>query len=92
MLPVTAGPAYTRIQILRYSVMLVLVSLVLGPAADLGYIYYAAALGLGGVFIAMAYQLWRKPGVTPPMNLYKYSLLYLAIVFIAMGVDAAVLG
>lgn len=92
MLPVTAGPAYTRIQILRYSVMLVIVSLVLGPAAQLGYIYYAAALGLGGVFIAMAYQLWRKPAITPPMNLYKYSLLYLAILFIAMGVDAAILG
>jgi len=46
----------------------------------------------GAIFIAMAFQLWRKPETTPPINLYKYSLLYLALVFISMGVDAAVLG
>ncbi len=92
MMPVTNGPAYTRMQILRYSVMLLFVTLMLGPAADLGVIYYATALGTGAVFVAMAYQLWRKPATTPPINLYKYSLLYLALVFVAMGVDAAVIG
>ena len=92
MLPVTNGPAYTRLQILRYSVMLVVVSLMLGPGAELNIIYYATALGSGAVFIAMAFQLWRRPETTAPISLYKYSLLYLALVFISMGVDAAVLG
>jgi protoheme IX farnesyltransferase len=92
MLPVTNGPAFTRLQILRYSVMLVIVSLMLGPGGELSYIYYATALGTGGLFVAMAFQLWRKPAITPPIRLYKYSLLYLALVFISMGVDAAVLG
>ncbi|MGE3075803.1 MAG: heme o synthase [Dehalococcoidia bacterium] len=92
MLPVTNGPAYTRLQILRYSVMLLIVSLMLGPAAELNFIYYATALGSGAVFIAMAFELWRQPNTTPPINLYKYSLLYLALVFISMGVDATVLG
>ena len=92
MLPVTAGPAYTRLQILRYSVMLVAVSLVLGPAGNLGYIYYATALLTGGAFIAYAWQLFRKHETTPPIRLYKYSLLYLALLFVAMGVDAAILG
>jgi protoheme IX farnesyltransferase len=92
MLPVTNGAAYTRIQILRYSVMLVIVSMMLGPAAELGAIYYATALGTGGVFIAMAFQLWRNPQTVAPITLYKYSLLYLAIVFVSMGVDAALLG
>jgi protoheme IX farnesyltransferase len=92
MLPVTNGPAFTRLQILRYSVMLVIVSLMLGPGGELSYIYYATALGTGGLFIAMAFELWRKPAVTPPIRLYKYSLLYLALVFISMGVDAALLG
>ena len=92
MLPVTNGPAVTRLQILRYSVMLVIVSLMLGPGGELSYIYYATALGTGGLFIAMAFELWRKPAVTPPIRLYKYSLLYLALVFISMGVDAALLG
>jgi len=92
MLPVTNGPAYTRLQILRYSVMLLIVSLMLGPAGDLGYIYYGTVLGTGAIFVAMAYQLWRKPETTAPIQLYKYSLLYLALVFVAMGVDAALLG
>jgi protoheme IX farnesyltransferase len=92
MLPVTNGPAYTRLQVLRYSVMLVIITLVLGPAGNLGLIYYATALGTGGAFIAMAYRLWRRPETTTPMGLYKYSLLYLAVLFVAMGVDAALLG
>src|SRR5690606_12376492 len=92
MLPVTDGPAYTRLQILRYSLMLVIVSLMLGPAAELSLIYYGVALGTGAVFVAMAFQLWSKPKTTAPIDLYKYSLLYLALVFVGMGVDAAVLG
>ena len=92
MLPVTNGPAYTRLQILRYSVMLLIVSLMLGPGGELGWIYYAVAMGTGLVFVAMAFQLWRRPQTTAPIQLYKYSLLYLALIFVAMGVDAAVLG
>lgn len=92
MLPVTDGPAYTRVQILRYSVMLVVVTFLMGPAADLSWIYYASSVGLGGWFIFLAFQLWRQPASTPPIRLYKYSLLYLALLFVAMGVDAAALG
>ncbi len=92
MLPVTNGPAYTRLQIMGYSVMLVAVSLVLGPAAHLSWIFYATALGLGGVFVFYAYQLFSRPDTTPPIRLYKYSLLYLALVFVAMGLDALLLG
>ncbi len=92
MLPVTNGPAYTRLQILGYSVMLVAVSLALGPAAQLSWIFYATALSTGGAFIWYAYELFRKPESTPPIRLYKYSLVYLALVFIGMGIDAALLG
>ncbi len=91
MLPVTNGAGYTRTQILRYSVVLVVVSLLLGPAGDLSFIYYATALATGAAFVAMAARLWRKPASTRPIDLYKYSLLYLALLFVAMGVDAAVL-
>jgi len=92
MLPVTNGPAYTRVQILRYSVMLVVVTFLLGPAAELSWIYFGASVVLGGWFVFLAYQLWRKPAMTPPIRLYKFSLLYLALLFVAMGVDAAALG
>jgi protoheme IX farnesyltransferase len=90
MLPVTAGPAATRLQILRYSVMLVLISLLLAPAAELGFVYLGAAAITGVLFTWYAYRLWRDPEHVSPMSLYKYSLLYLALVFVAMGVDALV--
>ncbi|MCZ7578379.1 MAG: protoheme IX farnesyltransferase [Chloroflexi bacterium] len=92
MLPVIAGPEVTRIQIFRYSVMLVLVTLMLAPAAGLGAVYVGACVVLGGLFLFYAGQLWRTPQTTPPIRLYKYSLLYLALLFMAMGADVLLLG
>ncbi len=92
MMPVTNGPASTRTQILLYSLLLVPVTLALAPAAHLGWIYIASALGSGAVFIALAWSLWRNPAAGSPMRLFSYSLLYLTIVFVAMGLDAAILG
>jgi protoheme IX farnesyltransferase len=92
MLPVIAGPGVTRIQILRYSVMLVLITILLAPVASLGAIYVGSSVVLGGMFLFHAYQLWRKPQETPPIRLYKFSLVYLALLFIAMGADVIVLG
>jgi protoheme IX farnesyltransferase len=92
MLPVTDGPAVTRFQILRYTAMLVVITVLLAPAADLGLIYLGSVLALGGIFAWYAWRLWRHPERESPMTLYKYSLLYLALVFVAMGVDALVLG
>jgi protoheme IX farnesyltransferase len=91
MLPVVAGPAETRRQILLYSLVLVVSSLVLIPAAGLGFIYASTAVATGAWFIWMARDLARRPDTVSPIELYKYSLLYLAILFVAMGVDAAVL-
>jgi protoheme IX farnesyltransferase len=92
MLPVAVGPEITRLEILRYSVMLVLISLLLAPAAGLGAIYLGSAAVMGALFIRSAVALWRRPREVSPMGLYKYSLLYLGLLFIAMGVDAALLG
>ncbi|MGE5596510.1 MAG: heme o synthase, partial [Hyphomicrobiales bacterium] len=92
MLPVTDGPAYTRVQILRYSVLLVLVSLLLAPAANLTWIYLPSALATGGLFVWYAWRLFRSPESESPMTLYKWSLLYLALLFVSMGLDAAILG
>jgi protoheme IX farnesyltransferase len=92
MLPVTAGPAETRRQILVYSVVLVAVSLALAPAGDLWLVYLPSAAVLGGVFVFEAWRLWRRPLAVSPMSLYKYSLLYLALLFVAMGVDGGLLG
>ncbi|MGI8925645.1 MAG: heme o synthase [Tepidiformaceae bacterium] len=91
MLPVTAGPALTRLQIFRYSVLLVLVTLTLAPTAELRWVYLGSALVLGGGFAWLALRLWQQPDITSPMTLYKYSLLYLALLFIAMGADTVML-
>ncbi|MBI2765148.1 MAG: protoheme IX farnesyltransferase [Chloroflexi bacterium] len=90
MLPVTDGVEVTRLQILRYSVLLVIVTALLGPAGNLGWIYLATAFMAGGVFVWKAFRLWRSPATVPPMDLYLYSLLYLAVLFIAMGIDVVV--
>ncbi len=92
MLPVTAGPAATRAQILAYSIALFLVTLVLVFIGAAGALYAVVALAGGAIFVWQAGRLWRAPDSTSPMTLYKYSLLYLAAVFIAMGVDALVPG
>ena len=90
MLPVTDGSAITRTQIFRYSVMLVVVSLLLAPAAELWWIYIGTALVTGWLFVLYAWRLWKRPDRESPMTLYKYSLLYLGVLFIAMGADALV--
>ncbi len=92
MLPVTNGAPYTRTQIFLYSVLLVPVTFALVPAANLGWIYLASAIGSGAVFVGLAWRLWRRPEAGSPMHLFSYSLLYLTIVFVAMGLDAAILG
>jgi protoheme IX farnesyltransferase len=91
MLPVTDGVIETRLQILRYSVLLVVVTLLLWPAAELSWVYLGTALATGAVFVWLAFLLWRRPAEQNPMSLYKYSLLYLAVLFTSMGLDAALL-
>ena len=88
MLPVTDGEEITRLQILRYSLLLAVITVILAPAANLGAVYLAAALTLDGFFAWHAFRLWRSPETESPMTLYKFSLLYLAMLFVAMGLDA----
>jgi protoheme IX farnesyltransferase len=92
MLSVTAGPEATRRQILIYSFALVALTFALAPVGGLWFIYLPSAAVLGGWFIFEAWQLWRHPQATPPMRLYKVSLLYLALLFVAIGLDGGLLG
>ena len=90
MLPVVRGEEETNRQILLYSVPLVAASLMLVPLAGMGPLYLAAAVALGGGFIALAFRLWRHPRPQASRALFLYSLLYLALLFAAMGVDRLV--
>lgn len=91
MLPVVAGEAETRWQILVYSALLVALSALLTPIGAMGWIYLVSALLLGAIFMRYAWDVWRKGDQASIWGLYKYSLLYLALLFVAMVVDRAVL-
>ncbi len=91
MLPVTSGPAFTRNQILIYTIALVATTFTLIPASsNISWIYATTAALAGAGFIWYAVKLLRHHQTESPMNVYKYSLLYLAIIFVAIGVDGAI--
>jgi protoheme IX farnesyltransferase len=90
MLPVVAGPAETRRQILLYSVLLVAVSLMLAVWGDAGVIYLATALVVGAGFLFYAIRLFRQMSARASAELFRYSIAYLALLFAAIAVDAAV--
>ena len=87
MLPVVAGERATHVQIVLYSVLLFLISLAPFFLGLMGPIYAVAALALNGVFLKQAVDILRDPSNSHIWRLYKYSLLYLALLFLAMGVD-----
>lgn len=87
MLPVVAGERETHNQIVLYSVLLFLVSIVPVFLQLLGPVYLLGALILNGVFLWQAIDIWRNPNNGTIWRLYKYSLLYLALLFLMMGVD-----
>ncbi len=88
MLPVVRGEAYTRKQIVLYAVVLLAVSL--GPVATglLGGLYLASAVVLGAIFVGFAVLLERRAEDRMALRTYLFSLAYLALLFIAMAVDA----
>jgi protoheme IX farnesyltransferase len=90
MLPVVAGTTETRWQILVYSTLLVALSLVLTLIGAMGWVYLAGATILGAIFMRYAWAVWRKGDQASIWGLYKYSLLYLALLFATMVVDRAV--
>jgi protoheme IX farnesyltransferase len=90
MLPSIADMSEVTRQILYYTVALVALSFVLIPAAHLGVVYGAVAAGLGAAFIAKAVRLLHDPSPGRAMKLFGFSITYLTLVFLAMGVDAIV--
>lgn len=87
MLPVTHGPDFTRLQILLYTILLFLVSLLPYLTGMSGLIYLIAALLLGGGFLYHAIRLKRARDNKLAMRTFGYSLLYLAGIFSALLVD-----
>jgi protoheme IX farnesyltransferase len=88
MLPVTHGLAYTRLQILLYTVLLLLVTLLPYLAGMSGLIYLAAALILGFMFLAYAIKIYRNPDDNKiAWDTFMFSVNYLMLLFVALLVD-----
>ena len=87
MLPVTHGAAYTRLQIVLYTVALFAVSLLPFAVRMSGWIYLAAAIALGAVFIGYAVQLHRRYSDALARRTFRYSIFYLAALFSALLID-----
>lgn len=87
MLPVIAGDQETYRQITAYSILLTLISIVPVFLGLLGPVYLVAALALNARFIRDALAIQANPTNSHVWRLYRYSLLYLALLFLAMGVD-----
>jgi heme o synthase len=87
MLPVVRGERETVRQILLYSLLLLGVTLVPFFWGSFGVLYLAAALALGGAFLGLAWWLRRRPSPRRAAALFHYSLLYLALLFVAVAID-----
>ncbi len=87
MLPVVRGEAYTRKSILLYAVLLLVVTLLPFATQSLSWLYLVAACALGLVFVLRAAALLRDASTARAWKLFKFSNIYLALLYLAMVVD-----
>lgn len=88
MLPVTHGEAYTRLNILLYSILLFLVALMPYLISMSGLIYLTSAVILGAYFLYYAIRMYRDHEDDElPMAMFKYSISYLGFLFAALLID-----
>ncbi|MES2637036.1 MAG: heme o synthase [Pseudomonadota bacterium] len=87
MLPVTHGEAFTLLHILLYTVILVVVSIMPYGLGMSGLIYLISAILLNAVFLWYVIGLYRKYSDDLAKSTFKYSILYLTLIFAALLVD-----
>jgi len=87
MLPITHGKAFTQLQILLYSVALVACTALPYIIRMNGLFYLACALALGGTFVWYAWRLYREYSDALARRLFRYSILYLSLLFAALLLD-----
>ncbi|WP_236184830.1 heme o synthase [Pseudomonas juntendi] len=87
MLPVTHGERYTKLHILLYTLILLAVSLLPYAIQMSGPLYLACALALGLRFLRWAWVLYRGSRPHAAIGTFKYSIVYLFALFIALLLD-----
>ena len=90
MLPVVRGERETARSIVRYTVVLVAITLLPVLAHTVGLLYLGSALVLGAIFLGLAIALVRTTTPARARHLFSYSLLYLALLFVALALDPIV--
>jgi len=91
MMPVVASLRRTTLEILVYSVIMWALTMLVGPAAHLGWVYALSATSLGGMFTFYAFKLFLharedKADVNEAMRLFHFSITYLTGLFVMMAV------
>ncbi len=92
MLPVTAGPAVTRRQIVLYSIILVPLSLAPVALGFAGWLYGTVAGLFGLAFLTLAFRVWRETGTRAARRLFGFSILYLFVLFSALIAERVLTG
>ena len=87
MLPVTHGERVTKIHITVYTAILVVISVTPYFSGMSSLLYLTAALALGAGFMFWSLKLMRSPVPSTAMDTFKYSIVYLALLFVALVVD-----
>ncbi len=87
MLPVTHGIAYTKLNILLYTILLFAVTLLPFAIGLAGWIYLIAAIVLGARFLQWAIRLMRTDDPAVAMMVFRFSITYLMVLFVALVVD-----
>ena len=87
MLPVTHGNAYTRLQVFLYTLVLFAAALFPFVSGMSGWVYLVAAVLLGAGFCAYGFALWRSYSDALARRTFRFSIVYLSLLFAALLVD-----
>jgi len=87
MLPVTHGDQFTRLHVLLYTVILCVVTILPYITQMSGLIYLASSMVLNGIFMYYAIEIYRNYSDQLAREAFRYSILYLALLFVALLVD-----
>jgi len=87
MLPVTHGDKFTRLHVLLYTMILFAVSLLPFAVRMSGWLYAVGAVILGGVFLYYAFRIWLAYSDALARQTFRYSIIYLALLFAILLLD-----
>ena len=86
-MPVTHGVAFTKVQIVLYTIILFIVSVLPYVVLMSGIIYLVSALVLSTIFLYYSVNLFYSDDDQDAMNTFQYSIYYIFLIFLALLVD-----